>query len=98
MEMFPPLTAFYNAISKDARIGAAHISVYMALLQQWNLNNGENPILIERDKVMKAAKINGRHTYNKCINDLKDYGYIGYKPSVNSYSASEIVLKLVTQK
>lgn len=94
MELFPPLTAFYNTISRDARIGTTHISLYMALLQQWNLNNGENPILIERDEVMKAAKISSRHTYNRCINDLHNYDYIIYNPSVNSSVATKIIINL----
>ena len=94
MELFPPLTAFYNTIARDARIGTTHISLYMALLQQWNLNNGENPILIERDKVMKAAKISSRHTYNRCINDLHNYDYIIYNPSVNASVATKIIINL----
>jgi hypothetical protein len=92
MELFPPLTSFYSAIANDTRIGATHISLYMALLQQWNLNKGENPILIERKKVMKAAKISSRHTYNHCINDLHNYNYIIYKPSVNASVQTEIII------
>jgi hypothetical protein len=90
MELFPPLTDFYNAIAQDSRIGATHISLFMALLQQWNLNKGANPILIKREKVMKAAKISSRHTYNRCINDLHNYNYIIYKPSVNASVQTEI--------
>ena len=89
MELFPPLTAFYDAISEDARI-----SLYMALLHQWNLNGGKNPILIERDKVMKAAKIHSRQTYNKCMNDLHDFNYIVYQPSVNTAIQSKISINL----
>lgn len=92
MELFPPLTDFYTAISNDVRIGATHISLYMALLQQWNLNKGENPVLIKRNKVMKAAKINSRHTYNRCINDLHNYDYIIYKPSVNASVPTKITI------
>jgi hypothetical protein len=38
MEPFPQMTKFYEAIENDVRIGTSHISLYMALLQQWNLN------------------------------------------------------------
>ena len=58
MQHFSPLTAFYEAIAGDPRINATHISVYMALLQHWNLNQRENPIVISRDNIMKMAKIN----------------------------------------
>lgn len=92
MELFPPLTDFYTAITQDSRIGTTHISLFMALLQQWNLNKGENPIFIERENVMKAAKISSRHTYNQCINDLHKYNYIIYKPSVNASVQTEIII------
>ncbi len=92
MELFPPLTRFYNSVAEDPRISATHISLYMALLQQWNLNGGKNPIVIKRNFIMKAAKISARCTYNKSINELQQYGYIIYKPSVNLYSVSMVCL------
>lgn len=92
MQLFPPLTDFYKAIEEDTRIGATHISIYMALLQQWNLNGGKNPVEIERKEIMKAAKISARHTYNRCMNELTEYGYIIYQPSVNAYAESIVHL------
>jgi hypothetical protein len=65
----------------------------MALLQQWNITGGKNPIAFERSLIMKAAKINARYTYNKCINDLQDFGYVIYQPSTNSFSSSIVYLK-----
>ncbi|MGZ3838170.1 MAG: hypothetical protein ACXVMS_05905 [Flavisolibacter sp.] len=67
----------------------------MALLQQWNLMGGINPIAIKRLPVMKAAKINSRFTYNKCMNDLQDFGFIIYQPSLNAFRASSVFLKEV---
>ena len=93
MELFPPLTGFYAAIAEDARIGISHISLYMALLQEWNVSGGENPFKIKRSKIMKAAKINARYTYNKCINNLQEYGYIIYYPTVNPFEQSRVFLK-----
>lgn len=95
MEIFPPLTAFYDAIAADTRIGASHISIYMALLQQWNMNGGANPLTIERATIMKVAKINARHTYNKCIKNLQELGYITYLPSLNQFTKSTVYLKAI---
>ena len=95
MELFPQLSGFYNAIAEDVRINATHISLYMALLQQWNLTGGKNPVPISRETVMKAAKINARYTYNQCINNLQEYGYIKYLPSSNSFTQSIIYLKTI---
>ena len=64
MDLFPALTGFYEAIEDDPRIGTTHISLYMALLQQWNSNGGNNPFVIVRANIMKTAKINARYTYN----------------------------------
>lgn len=91
--MFMPLTGFYEAIADDARIGATHISLYMALLQQWNISGGVNPFTIERSIIMKAAKINARHTYYKCINNLQEFGYITYLPASNPSTRSNVYLK-----
>jgi hypothetical protein len=93
MELFPPLSGFYEAIEDDVRIGATHISLYMALLQQWNIVGGKNPFLIERSVIMKAAKINARYTYNKCMNNLQEFGYITYLPSSNQFTNSTVYLK-----
>ena len=93
MELFPPLTRFYKAIEDDARIGTSHISLFMALIQQWDKNGGTNPFPIVRDRIMKAAKINGRNTYNKCMKNLHDFGYITYSPSSNPFVCSTVYLK-----
>ncbi|MBK6993332.1 MAG: hypothetical protein IPH34_16595 [Chitinophagaceae bacterium] len=93
MEVFPPLTGFYEAIEDDVRISTTHISLYMALLQQWNLNGGTNPVSIVRTTIMKAAKINARYTYNKCMNNLQEFGYITYQPSTNPFNNSTVYLK-----
>jgi hypothetical protein len=92
MEIFPPLSGFYQAIADDARISSTHISIYMALLQQWNITGGNNPVKIERSIIMKAAKINARQTYNKCINELQEFGYIRYVPAPNGSINSQVYL------
>ena len=92
MENFQPLTDFYEAIADDARIGATHISLYMALLQEWNTTVAQNPLSVNRDTMMKAARM-GRKTYNKCMKELQEYGYIKYEPSSNPLIKSKIYLK-----
>ena len=97
MELFPPLSLVYKAIAEDNRIGATHISLYMALLQQWNLNGGLNPVEVKRSVLMKLAKINARYTYNKCMNSLEEYGYIKYQPSQNSFVPSKVFINKLNQ-
>lgn len=90
--VFQPLNNFYKAAADDPRISATHISVYMALLHQWNVNGGINPVIIERNTLMKAAKINSRYTYSKCMHCLHEYGYIKYYPSFNPFVGSTVYL------
>jgi hypothetical protein len=83
---------FYLSIKDDRRITTSHISIYMALFGYWNMNNGQNPVSINRNDIMKMAKINGLGTYHKCIKDLKDFGYIEYKPSYHPVLGSQVWL------
>ena len=67
MEPFQPLTVFYKTIVDDAKIGVAHISLRMALLQQWNINGGINPVTIIRVDIIKAPKIIFSYTENEFV-------------------------------
>ena len=93
MEVYQPLVKFYEAIEIDPRIGVTHISLYMALLMQWNLKGGSNPVEISRSTLMKTAKINSRFTFYKCMKDLNDFRYINYRPTVSKFSLSMYSLR-----
>ena len=82
------LTAFYETVSNDVRIGASHISLYMALFQKWGINNFENPVAFSRHEIMPMAKIFSRTTYHKCLHDLVERGYLRYIPSFNPFEKS----------
>jgi replication initiation and membrane attachment protein DnaB len=92
MEEVKELTRFYAAIKDDNRIGATHITMYMALFQFYNLNLFCNPVYITRASLMEVAKISGLATYHKCIKDLHAFGYIIYEPSFNPGISSKVVL------
>ena len=95
MENFAPLAGFFDAIADDSRISTAHVSLYVALLNEWNMKGGLNPFAIDRDAIMKKAKISARRTYHRCMNNLQDYGYIKYLPASNSFTKSMVYLKRV---
>ncbi|MFB6457046.1 MarR family transcriptional regulator [Chitinophaga sp. Hz27] len=85
------LAEIYEAIKNDNRIGAPHLSLYMALFQLWNLNDFEEPVSIDRPEVLELAKIS-RSTYQRCINDLHDLGYIKYVPSYHPVLGSIVYM------
>ena len=84
---------FLQSVDQDARIGPGHISLYLALIKCWTDCNFEDPFPIIRDQVMHRAKINGRTTYQKYIQELHAYGYVGYIPSFNHFLGSLISLE-----
>src|SRR6059036_2338688 len=92
MEAIDQITSFYGSIKDDRRITTSHISIYMALFSYWNMNNGENPVFINRSSIMKTAKINGLGTYHRCMKQLQQFGYIEYSPSYHPVLGSKVWL------
>ena len=92
MEQLILLTNFCKAIEDDPKISSTHISLYLALLQQWHHSGEANHFIIKRNSIMKIAKISARCTYNKYINNLQDFGYIIYQPSFNPAIGSTVHL------
>lgn len=86
------LSNIFTMISADGRINVWHISIYMALLHLWNLNDLKSPVPITRREVMKLAHVSSIVTYHKCINQLQEYGYIRYVPSYNPFLGSNVYL------
>ncbi|SDX02788.1 hypothetical protein SAMN05444410_10875 [Hydrobacter penzbergensis] len=82
MSEFEQLSAFYEAIAEDNRIGAYHISLYITLVRLRSHAGWQNMITVYRSLVMQEARM-GRKTFNKCMNDLCEYGYLRYEPSTN---------------
>lgn len=92
MNYITHLTGFFQKISADYQLNPTHISLYMALFQQWNLNRFRNPISIARTEVMSISKISSRVTYHKCIKELHSRGYIHYDPSYNHFRGSLVYM------
>jgi CTP-dependent riboflavin kinase len=47
---------------------------------------------VDRANLMKNARIS-RKTYQKCIKELREYGYIKYEASNSPFSRSRVLLK-----
>ncbi len=91
MEELQLLTDFYETIAEDARIGVTHTCLYIALLHEQSLCAGQDSIYINRHTLMKKVKIS-RRTYNRCMHELREYGYIQYEPSSNPLVGSRVFL------
>ena len=86
------LSTFFGMIYEDGRLSPAHISLYMALFQFWNINRFQNPISICRGEVMNLSKIGSKATYTRCLKELHEWGFIQYTPSFNPIKGSLVNL------
>jgi len=93
MKQLELLERFLNAAAEDPFIHPAHISLYVTLLYYWKRQDFINPVDVRRDKLMKQAKITGRTTYQRCLRELRERGYILYEPKYNRFVNSCIYLK-----
>jgi hypothetical protein len=93
MNSIPELANFFYAIREDPRIGPVHISLYMAIIQEWSINDCKDPIRVYSRDLMQLAKISGIATYHRSVRDLNDFGYIKYQPSYNRFSKSLIYVQ-----
>ena len=84
------LTAVMQKFAEDDRLNTAHVSLYLALFQFWNLNRFENPISLNRSEVMRVSKIGSKTTYHRCIKQLDEWDYLKYNPSNNPMKGSTI--------
>ncbi len=84
------LTTVLQKFTEDERLNTAHVSLYLALFQFWNLNRFENPISLNRSEVMRVSKIGSKTTYHRCIKQLDEWGYLQYFPSNNPMKGSTI--------
>lgn len=79
-----PLKGFLPAlkkIGKDSTLLATHMSLFTALFICWQRGDYESPFTVNRRMLMSYAKIASVATYHKCIRELSEKQYIGYKPS-----------------
>ena len=92
MEICEQLTRFCEKIMQDPCVTPTHISLYLAIFLEYLIQKNPDELNIERDTLMNRAKISGRATYNKCMHELHDYGYIRYSPSFSSCLGSMVYL------
>ena len=92
MNYIKHLTGFFDKVIQDQHLNPTHVSLYIALFQQWNVNRFQNPISITRDEMMQISKIASKATYHKCMRELNDKGFLKYDPSFNPYRGSIVFL------
>lgn len=94
MNYIKHLNGFFDRLSEDERMSAYHVSLYLALFRQWNLNRFHNPFPILREELMEMSRIGSKTTYARCIKELHQWGYISYSPSGNRHTGRQVICTL----
>ncbi|MRX65418.1 hypothetical protein [Maribacter luteus] len=79
----------------DDRLNPTHISLYMALFQEWNSCRFLDEFYVNRRELMRVAKIGSKSTYHRCIVELDNWQYLSYFPSNNPYKGSKIKMSII---
>lgn len=86
------ISKFFRAIKQDSRINPIHISLFMAVIQRWEIDGFKTPICVFSHELMTLAKISSTRTYHRTIRELHEYGYLNYIPSFNRLTGSLIYI------
>ncbi|MGE0932163.1 hypothetical protein ACOXY6_14980 [Cytophagales bacterium EPR-FJ-38] len=89
------LNAAFEKFYFDDRLNPTHISLYMALFQEWNSCRFMDEFYVNRRDVMRCAKIGSKSTYHRCIVELDSWQYLSYFPSNNPYKGSKIKMAII---
>lgn len=89
------LNTAFSTFYFDDRLNPTHISLYMALFQEWNSSRFANDFYVNRRDLMRVAKIGSKSTYHRCVTDLDSWHYLFYFPSNNPYKGSKIKMAIL---
>ena len=85
-----PISELFINISEDPRVTVWHICLYVTMLNLWQQCGFKKQVKISREKLMARSHFRSITTYHKCINQLRDFGYILYQPTYDCYTGSVI--------
>lgn len=89
------LNAAFEKFYFDDRLNPTHISLYMALFQEWNSSRFAHEFYVNRRDLMMASKIGSKSTYHRCVTNLDTWDYLSYLPSNNPYKGSKIKMAII---
>lgn len=89
-------TEWWSVLKKmqeDARLGPAHVSLYMAVVLMGVEQGAADGVAVRARMLMPPAKIGGLATYHRVMRQLNDYGYVRYVPSNDKRVGSRVWVK-----
>lgn len=91
MKALAAFLEFMERISRDARIGPIHISLYTALFNGCCNAGGNNVLTIDAVLMMQTAKLS-RTSFYQVLRELEEFGYIKYNRATSKWEASTVSL------
>lgn len=76
----------------EDNVSCIDMSIYNALFLIWNRCDFDSQLSINRNDVMKLAKVGNANTYTKSLKTLHEKKYIEYKPSNNPLIGSKVTI------
>ncbi len=60
----------YSRFLEDERLNPSHVSLYMAIFQEWNSARFPEELYINRQQLMQVSKVRSRSGYHRSIKEL----------------------------
>lgn len=92
METLDQLSGFIIRAASDERLRPTHIALYNALCHSWISSSFQPCYHVSRRQLMMLSRIRSCTTYHKAMRDLRDFGYLKYRPSYHPVKGSEVSL------
>ena len=89
------LNAAFEKFFLDDRLNPTHISLYMALFQEWNSSRFADEFYVNRRDLMLVSKIGSKSSYHRCVRELDSWDYLSYFPSNSPYKGSKIKMSII---
>ncbi|PZX51499.1 hypothetical protein LV84_03656 [Algoriphagus ratkowskyi] len=88
----PGMEYYVERIVKEKGLPPSRVSVFLAMLQLWKEQKRCNPFQVSRRRIMKLSGIKSIVTYHTCICELRNRGFVEYKPSYHPKLGSQVRL------
>ncbi len=88
------LRRYFAHASQQPHFFPTHLSILIALVQCCNYQDVTLPFNVSRKTLMRFSRIKSVSTYHKNIKELKESGFIKYKPSWHPKLGSEVMLNI----
>ena len=92
------LGRYFAHASQQPHFFPTHLSMLIALVQCSNHEDVKLPFNVSRKTLMRFSRIKSVSTYHKNITELKESGFIKYKPSWHPKLGSEVMLNIELEK